>query len=374
MSRRKTLEICFNSSDPLLHNPTITGWELHKEDLSVVSGSGTVFDGTLKPTLSSNGYNHVSSGLDLPYIYFNGTLPPAVGGGSFQFVPPEFFLNYFTPTALLTVDNGTFVGGTTWDVPFSTVVLDSSGSVDPDGTIVNYHWIVGGPPAATYDTATPVFPLADAPISSTYQVVVTDDDGFSTSSSIITVKTIAPSTLVHDEISGVFFYGYIDSFGSGALRCAHSFQNASFTTSGDALVDSGPVTNHAAFYHNGFLCYVFTKSTGIFLRESVNPSGFGGSVTIISGHTLLGVAFEQDSGLLYCLTKDSGGSTFMVRVSLNQQSGTWTVDSTTPAAVSGLGSSLNYASVIFENGQYTAIVKSGTSLNLLNSSDGVNYS
>lgn len=256
-------------------------------------------------------------------------------------------------------------------------VVDASTSYAFGDTISDYQVIYTDPftgsPAPTIHSAIPQVPFdINADATTSVALTVTNTQGCSnfTSGSVVAV---GPRTLIHEQESGLFFYGYI---ANGALRCAKSRNAASYTTSGDVQVDDGssPATwNHAAFHHNGYLCYVFTVGRTVFLRESKDSGAtWGARVTIASNSILLGVAFEQDSGILYCLVRDSSGNTFYAKASLNQQAGTWTPVS--PVAVSGLGTGLTATPVIYENGQYTAIVKSGINLNLFNSTDGVNYS
>ena len=67
------------------------------------------------------------------------------------------------------------------------VTLDGSASMDPDGTIVSYVWSINGEEIAGQDTATPTA-TTSAPgfgpgfqYDLTYRLVVTDDDGATSS-------------------------------------------------------------------------------------------------------------------------------------------------------------------------------------------------
>ncbi len=80
----------------------------------------------------------------------------------------------------------------------ATVNLDGTGSADPDGTIDAYAWTQTAGPSVTLtgaNTATPSFTAptgaGDPPVTLTFQLMVTDNDG-ATATDSVTVNVNAP--------------------------------------------------------------------------------------------------------------------------------------------------------------------------------------
>ena len=97
------------------------------------------------------------------------------------------------------------------------VYLDGSGSYDPDGTIVSYHWQQTGGPAVTLSDPSAVKPTFTAPATGsadavlTLELTVTDDTAqVSTDTVLVTVTWVNDPPLADagPERSGMERYSF----------------------------------------------------------------------------------------------------------------------------------------------------------------------
>jgi len=228
MDRRITID--FVTDPDSVHQATTVDWQLIGTDGSVTHlGNNKLLDVNLTPS-QSGVYNHytISSGFGFPVApYIQAVCNNALNEGPGQLLPPTFGLNYFVPVAKLKVDNGTNLGSGNWSVPDTLAILDASDSFDPDGTIVNYHWMIGSPVQKTYDTTNPVLPLDfDEGFKSLIQVQVTDNEGFQATSPFISLQVGIRARLLYNKHLRALHYFYADA--SMNVLCASSLNLTSF--------------------------------------------------------------------------------------------------------------------------------------------------
>ncbi|MGW8369997.1 MAG: PKD domain-containing protein, partial [Gammaproteobacteria bacterium] len=92
------------------------------------------------------------------------------------------------------------------------VVLNGSGSVDPDGTIAGYAWSQTAGPVVVLngaDTVAPTFSAPDvaAPTDLVFQLIVTDNEGASSAPDSVTITVIDPPPSV--TVTGKVTYDYV---------------------------------------------------------------------------------------------------------------------------------------------------------------------
>ena len=125
--------------------------------------------------------------------------------------------------------------GVNQTVPFgSTVTLDGSSSVDPDGSITTYLWVQTAGQTVSLsstNTAAVTFTAPSTVDSLSFTLQVTDDDGASSSETIY-VKIVAPSPIFFSEYAegGSGYNKYLEIYNSS---------NADVDLSGYAILGNG---------------------------------------------------------------------------------------------------------------------------------------
>jgi len=246
----------------------------------------------LKP--ASGGLYNTGQSPYLPKLYAHtldshGTeadwYPSNAGGifGSFG-----FYWNYFIPTAKIKVDNGTNLGSGNWSVDDTLAILDASDSFDPDGTIVNYHWMIGSPLQKTYDTPGPILPLDfDEGYHNLIQVQVTDNEGFQATSPYISLQVGIRARLLYDKHLRALYYFYAGY--PLFVKCATSFNLASFDT-------SQAVYTYLHFFTFGEQAIAATSALAAFMLGSMP------AVAYTSGDYGIQLFYSKDHGASFVHT------------------------------------------------------------------------
>jgi hypothetical protein len=181
----------------------------------------------------------------------------------------------------------------------TTVTLDGSGSYDPDGTIASYAWTQTAGTTVSLSSSSvqkPTFTAPTGPATLTFQLIVTDNLGASSSPSSVTV-TVSSSLLKHNTAEG----------GSDGVTVTTSNSDGVSGDAWNSTAGSTALTFSSTFAARGTLSYKIAQTSGVaadlgwdilaltdfYGRSYVYFTGFSsGSQVIVKG---LNTGFASDS-------------------------------------------------------------------------------
>lgn len=183
--------------------------------------------------------------------------------------------------------------------PFEAVVLDASGSSDPDGSIVNFEWDTDGD--GTFETDTDMLDSTagfsfSTPGVRTLRLRITDDDGAVAQDSVLLPVHGWSEPIV--PVAGLSSYCYC----SAALvngRPAFSYVNAN-----NVLRYVRAADIHGAAWGNSVR---LSNAAGVF---------FGSSLTVVDGRPAVAYGFYDTEKLRFVRADDADGTSWPAPVTL----------------------------------------------------------